>query len=216
VLQVHPEVTAATFTRANVSGIAGGRAGQSNPHFLDARFFQREIYQVYRQAFGERLGIFLFPFPPTLSRSGISPTTFAQRLEHFFESLSESIACAVEIREPQYLTLEYARVLAAVGAAHVFTTWTGMPSLMEQARQVPTSSERIIQVVGPSGRGESRRQRFAPFDAIRAANGKMRRAVVDLLQAGLDQPTYVLVHNEAEGCAPLTILALARMLVARL
>ena len=29
-------------------------------------------------------------------------------------------------------------------------------------------------------------------------------------------PTYVLVHNEAEGCAPRTIIALARMLARRL
>ncbi|MFC1611657.1 DUF72 domain-containing protein [Myxococcota bacterium] len=212
ILQVHPEVTTARFTHRNVSGIANGRGGQFNPHFLDSRFFLNEILHIYQGAFGERLGPFLFTFPPTLGRAGISPEAFAERLEKFLSELPDDLVSAIEVREPEYLTLAYARTLAMYGASHVFTTWPGMPPLEEQARAVPTSPEVMIQVVDPSGR-KSRRERLQPFDQIQAADPKMRQAVVDLLQASRGLPTYVLVHNEAEGCAPLTILALARMLL---
>ena len=39
---------------------------------------------------------------------------------------------------------------------------------------------------------------------------------IGLMDKSRGIPTYVLVHNEAEGCAPLTVLALARMLVEQL
>jgi uncharacterized protein YecE (DUF72 family) len=216
VMQVHPEVTTFRFTHQNLSGVAAGRAGQVNPHFLDSRFFQNEILHVYRSAFGERLGPFLFTFHPTLGRAGITPEAFAERLERFLSELPRDVACAVELREPQFLTLDYARVLAVHGVSHVFTTWPGMPPLVEQARSVATSPEIMIQVLDPTVGRPRRRERLLPFDQIRAPDQKMRNAIVDLLVATRGIPTYVLVHNEAEGCAPLTVLALARMLVERL
>jgi uncharacterized protein YecE (DUF72 family) len=216
VMQVHPEVTTARFTHQNLSGVARGRAGQVNPHFLDSHFFRTEILDAYRNAFGERLGPFLFTFPPTLARAGISPEPFAERLERFLIDIPEDVACAIELREPQFLTLDYARVLAKQGVGHVFTTWPGMPALVEQARSVATSPEIMIQVLDPTAGRPHRRERLLPFDQIRAPEQKMRHAIVDLLVATRGIPTYVLVHNEAEGCAPLTVLALARMLVDRL
>ncbi len=214
ILQVDPLLTTPRFTHASHAGAARGPPGQVNPRFLDSRSFAHEILPTYRQAFGERLGPFLLTFPPTLARAGISPTAFAERLEGFLAAQDPSVAFAVELREPEFLTVGYARLLALYGVSHAFTTWSGMPSLLEQARAVPTSPEVVIQVVDPTGKGESRRARLAPFAAIGAADARLRQEVVALATANLGIPTYVLVHNEAEGCAPLTVLALARMLVA--
>jgi uncharacterized protein YecE (DUF72 family) len=215
VMQVHPEVTTARFTHQDVSGVARGRAGQVNRHFLDTRFFVNEILEVYQNALGARLGTFLFTFPPTLRRSGISPAVFAERLDRFLSDLPKNVTSAIELREPEYLTGDYRRLLASHAAGHVFTTWPGMPSLAEQARFVLPAARIMIQVLDPTGR-PGRRVRFQPFDQIRAANPTMRHAVVDLILATRGIPTYVLTHNDAEGSAPLTLLALARMLVAEL
>jgi uncharacterized protein YecE (DUF72 family) len=215
VMQVHPEVTTARFTHQDVSGVAHGRAGQVNRHFLDAHFFVNEILEIYQNAFGMRLGTFLFTFPPTLRRAGIPPAAFAERLDRFLSDLPQNVTSAIELREPEYLTRDYARLLACHDAGHVFTTWPGMPSLAEQASSVLSPARIMIQVLDPTGR-PGRRARFEPFDQIRAADPTMRNAVVDLILATRGIPTYVLAHNDAEGCAPLTLLALARMLVAAL
>ncbi|MBI3178524.1 MAG: DUF72 domain-containing protein, partial [Deltaproteobacteria bacterium] len=71
VFQAHPEVTTPRFTHSE-RAFWGGRIG-ANPHFLDARFFAHEVLPTYREVFGDRLGPFLFAFPPHLSREGIDP-----------------------------------------------------------------------------------------------------------------------------------------------
>lgn len=212
ILQVHPDVTTPRFTRRH----GGGRGGQANPRFLDSRYFVNEILSTYRDVFGGRLGPFLFTFPPIMARSGISETAFAERLERFIHALPEGLAYAVEVREPELLTLPYAKILAAYGVSHVFTTWPGMPPLPDQARLVPTSPELIVQIVDPTGDRAKRAAELEPFDAIKHPDQSMRDDVVDLLVGMRGVPTYVLVQNEAEGSAPLTIVALARQLTRRL
>jgi uncharacterized protein YecE (DUF72 family) len=212
-MQVHPEVTTPRFTHADPE-LAIGREGSVNPHFLDSRFFLHEVLEVYQAAFGERLGPFLFVFPPQLEKAGIGPDAFASRLQHFLRVLPEDLAYAIEIREPTYLTRQYAKLLAAFNVSHVFTTAAHMPPLLEQAQLVAASPELIVHVVDPTTEGASRRQRLEPFDQIRDRDPTTRREIVRLLTAMRGVPSYVLVHNEAEGSAPLTILALARMLVA--
>jgi len=135
-------------------------------------------------------------------------------LHRFVDALPKDLAYAIELQEPRYLTLTYAKLLAAYNLSHVFTTAPGMPPLLEQARLVPTSPEIIVHVVDSTGQGATRRAAFAPFDQIRERNISTRREIVRLLTAFKGVPAYVLVHNEAEGSAPITILALARMLTA--
>jgi uncharacterized protein YecE (DUF72 family) len=210
VLQVHPALTTPRFTRAGEQVL--GPAGQVNPHFLDSRFFLTEVLPGYQDAFGDRLGPFLLVFPPELGRAGISADAFSARLERFLAALPAEVACAIEPREPALLTPAYARLLALYGTSHVFTTWPGMPPLLEQAKAVPTSPEVMIHLVDPTGKGRERRERLAPFSTLRAVDPRIREQVVALMKANLGIPTYVLVHNEAEGSAPLTIVALARLL----
>ncbi len=203
VFQAHPEVTTPRFTHSE-RALWSGRIG-ANPHFLDPRFFTHEILPTYLDVFGDRLGPFLFAFPPYLAREGIDADTWAARLDHFLAALPGDVAAAVEPREPALLTTRYAEVLMRRGAAHVFTTWPGMPPLAEQAQNVPLGPEIIVHVTGPG--------RFARCHRIQAPQPRLRAAVVDLLRATRGIPAYVLVHNEAEGSAPLTVLSIARSLV---
>jgi hypothetical protein len=55
---------------------------------------------------------------------------------------------------------------------------------------------------------------FAPYDRIREANPSLRGDLARLARtaAALRIPAYLLVNNRAEGSAPLTIAAVARML----
>ncbi|MBI5511281.1 MAG: DUF72 domain-containing protein [Deltaproteobacteria bacterium] len=213
VLQMHPEVTTPRFTHADAA-LASGRSGSVNPHFLDSRFFLQEVMPHYLTAFGDRLGPLLFVFPPQLAKAGITPAAFAERLHRFLAALPPELDYAIELNETPYLTLTHAKLLAAFNVTHVFTTAFGMPPLFTQARLVPKNPELILHLVDPTGRGGARRAELEPFDQIRDRQVDLRREVVRLLALMKDLPAYVVVDNELEGSAPLTILALARMLVA--
>jgi MinD superfamily P-loop ATPase len=55
---------------------------------------------------------------------------------------------------------------------------------------------------------------FAPYDRIRDPNPELRSDLVRLVETAeqLRIPAYLIVNNRAEGSAPLTIAAVARML----
>ncbi len=212
-IETHRSVTSPRHWHHDTSH-AGGAPGTVNLHFLDAKHFKTEILAPCEAAFGDRLGPFILAFPPTLARSGVRPEAFVERLHRFIQALPEQMAYAVLLNEAQYLTRGYAKLLAAYNLSHVFTTAAGMPPLLEQARLVPPSPELVVQVADPTGDFVARRQALQPFSKISDRRENMRREIIELLQTTQGVPAYVLVHNEAEGAAPLTVLALARMLAA--
>jgi len=57
-------------------------------------------------------------------------------------------------------------------------------------------------------------ERFRPYDRVQAPREDMRRDLVRLVRQITEQgaDAFVLVNNRAEGCAPLTIRALAKEL----
>jgi uncharacterized protein YecE (DUF72 family) len=57
-------------------------------------------------------------------------------------------------------------------------------------------------------------ERFRPYDRILAPREDMRRDLVRLIRdiAAQGADAFILVNNRAEGCAPLTIRALASQL----
>ncbi|MFM8642199.1 MAG: hypothetical protein ACKOEP_05105, partial [Phycisphaerales bacterium] len=56
---------------------------------------------------------------------------------------------------------------------------------------------------------------FEPFDALRAPDPATRSEIAALLAAAsADRPAFVVCNNKAEGCAALSIRALAEEVVA--
>ncbi len=58
---------------------------------------------------------------------------------------------------------------------------------------------------------------FQPYDRIQDRNPELRADLARLIETAVKAriPAYVLVNNRAEGSAPLTIAAVARMLAER-
>jgi uncharacterized protein YecE (DUF72 family) len=148
----------------------------------------------------------------------LSARAFAEQLDAFFAALPRDLPYAVELRERTHFTPGYRRVLERHGVAHVYNYWTAMPSIAEQMRAIPPRiAPHVVArlLLAPGTRYEEQRQRFAPFDRLQAPDLGMRAEVVALLRS-VDLPIYVLVNNKAEGCAPLTIRALAELLAGTL
>jgi len=109
-------------------------------------------------------------------------------------------------------------VLREQNVAHVFNAWTRMPSIGEQVL-VPgafTAPFVVVRALLRPGRAYAEAvEAFAPYDRIREPNPQLRADLVELIRRALALriPAYVLVNNRAEGNAPLTIAAVAGLLV---
>lgn len=190
---------------------------QASPDFLNPDVFLEAVYQPHQRDFADHSGPFVFEFQTIARRSGVGPEEFADRLDRFFSALPREGQYAVESRNPDFLTPMYFAVLREHGVAHVFNSWTRMPSIGEQL-DLPGS------LTGPFivGRALLRRgltfddavDTFAPYDRIREPNARLRRDLVRLIETAVKAriPAYLLVNNRAEGSAPLTIAEVARML----
>ena len=194
-----------------------GRAGVENPRFLDSRVFREEILPAYEKGFAGHGGPFVFEFPTEWQPTSESRQRFVARLDAFLAELPPSHAYSVELRTPSYFTTDYFDVLRRRNAAHVFNWWTRAPALLEQwkAAQPLPATFALARILVPPGVPYARAvERFRPYDRVLAPREDMRRDLVRLIrnitEAGAD--AFVLVNNRAEGCAPLTIRALAHEL----
>ncbi len=195
----------------------GARAGTHNPSFLDPSRMRTEVLAAYEEAFVDHAGPFVFELPPI--PRGHLPTDgeLARSIERLLSALPSRFSYAFELRNRELLTPRYLDVLRAHGAAHVPNFWTGMPPIGEQldipgVLTAPFVVARVM--LPPFTRYEERKADFAPFDRIAAPQHALRADIVRLARAcaAAGKTLFVIVNNKAEGCAPLTIRALAQAL----
>ena len=221
VMKVWDEVSALSYPE---HARAGARAGQPNPRFLDVGTFAEHIALPVEETFRPHLAAHVIEIPPT--RHAPDVARFEASLDRFLHEAAPFGPFAVEVRDARLMTDRYFEILAARGASHCFTFWSRMPSLGRQRA-------RVAQVLGgggvlgpvvvarlmlPQGRSyEAQKSAFEPFDRIVVPQPAMRADVVALSEACAEAglPLYVIVNNKAEGSAPRTVEALARLLAER-
>ncbi len=210
VSKVWDEITTAVFpTHARY----GARAGQRNPHFLDASRFLSQVLEPYR-AHAEHFGPFVFELTP-MPRGTFEDVELAQRVGAFLDALPEGPSWAFELRNRELMTPRWHDVLRAHRAAHVFTYWTAMPSLRAQlaSHGKITSPFAIVRLMlPPFMRYAEKKAEYAPFNRLIAPQDDMRDDVVNILRAAAEADCvegFVLANNKAEGSAPLTVREIA-------
>lgn len=204
-------------TSAILTGPPGTGPRRANPDYLEPQRLLEEIVAPFQEVFEDHAGPVLLQFPPAPSPERLAARPFAERLGRLLAALPPTLRYAVELRDPALLTEDYRDALAENGVAHVYNYSGTMPMPAEQAKVVPidTAPLAVIRMLMPPGnRYEDRREALAPFNRLAAPDETMRRQVVSLAlaAASTNRPVYVLVNNKAEGCAPLTIRALAQLL----
>jgi uncharacterized protein YecE (DUF72 family) len=191
----------------------GKKRGAANARYLDASYVTDTVVAPLVEGLASKLGAILFQFPPELEVA--EPGAFAERLQRFLCALPAVARYAVEVRNPELLTREYAEALVAGGGLHCHNLWTTMPPLGAQARLIPPVARSPLVVRWLLRHGDpyaGASERFAPFDRLAEPDPQNRDRVADLV-ARADAhgvPAIVLVDNKAEGCAPLGIVELAR------
>lgn len=194
--------------------------GQPNPDFLNPDLFIEAVLDPCLAHFGDHLGPLVFEFQAITRQQHVTPQGFADLLDRFFAALPRTAPYAVEVRNEEYLSPAYFAVLREHGVGHCFNSWTRMPSIGEQldlpgAIGAPFIVARAL--LRPGRYYAAAVDAFQPYDRIRDRNPELRADLVRLIETAVKAriPAYVLVNNRAEGSAPLTIAAVARLLAER-
>ena len=192
----------------------GARAGRRNPRFLAPHLFLAEVLPAYERAFVPHTGPFIFELAPVRDLGPEEQRAILIAIERLLHHLPRSFSYAFELRTPPLLSARYLDILGAHGAAHVLSSWTGMPSVPTQLalKGVLTAPFVVARLTLPPGiRYEDAKQRWAPFDRMQKPELALRQAIATLAARCADEgrTLSVLVGNKIEGSAPLTVRALA-------
>lgn len=192
----------------------GARAGQSNPHFLDAALFTRAFLEPC-EPMRANLGLLMFEFSHFWPGDFARGRDFLELLDAFLAQLPRGWPYAIEIRNRQWLRPEYFATLARHGVTHVFNAWADMPEVGEQLSQSGSETNPALlaaRFLLREGRSyEQAVKLFTPYGELKEPNAGGRAAAVALARRGLaSQGTsrvLIFVNNRFEGHAPGTISA---------
>lgn len=206
----------------------GGRGMQANPAFLSPELAVQEFVQPALAGLGEKTGALVFQLSPL-------PGPLRARLPEVLAQLAAMLRAlpslrrqapdavvAVEVRDPAFLTPAFASVLRESGATFCLGVHPKMPPIAEQLPLLRALWPGPLvcrwnthRMHGAYGYDDAER-RYQPFDRIvdddPATRGALARVIAATAQGG--QHVYVSVSNQAEGCAPLSIAALAQDILA--
>jgi uncharacterized protein YecE (DUF72 family) len=187
--------------------------GERNPDFLNADLFKDAVLGPYHRAFSDHAGCFVFEFQPMRGKDLPDPARWVDDLDGFLRQLPRDVRYAVELRNRELLSDAHGAVLARHGVAHVFNSWTEMPTIGEQIElpwtfPAPFTVARAL--LRPGRRYADAVKLFEPYDRIRDPQPELRQDLLRLVAEALRRrvEALILVNNRLEGNAPGTIRAL--------
>jgi len=228
----------ALVTDAVLRGERGAPAG-INPAFLDLDQALERFVAPAVEGLGSKLGPLVFqlsPLPPEFWNSPEAAHATLGRLGEFLARLPRELGgvvpvYAVELRNPELYTPRFVKVLREAGVRLVVGIHSAMPAAIRQSaalRAMEASQEdgEEWQLKGPlvvrwslhAGlRYQQAKDRYAPFDRLIDPDITTRATLAHLIHVAVrsGQEAYVIANNKAEGCAPLSMIELARAVVGR-
>jgi uncharacterized protein YecE (DUF72 family) len=207
-------------------------AGTPNPHFLDPAFAVAMVLRPAIEGLGDRLGPVVFQFPPLdLSARGAlgGMSGFLSRLEAFLSAVRASLPAdaaatlAIEVRNREFFTgdgaARYADCLIAGDAVHSHLAHPTVPAISAQRQslegRLPGRGAIVVRwMLRGNFSYDGAAAAFEPYDALRAPDPATRAEIASLLAcASAVRPAFVVCNNKAEGCAALSVRALAEEVV---
>ena len=190
---------------------------ERNPDFLNADLFKEAVLAPYARVFRDHAGAFVFEFQTMRGKDLPEPAAWVDELDAFLRQLPHEFRYAVELRNPELLTDLHGAVLARHGVAHVFNSWTGMPTIGEQLElpwTFPAGFTVARALLRPGRAYADAVKLFEPYDRIRdpqpAVRHDLLRLVAEVMRRRME--ALILVNNRLEGNAPGTIQALVEMM----
>jgi len=193
----------------------GRRAGQSNPHFLDASLLA-DAFLGPCETLRDKIGLLMFEFSHFGPGEFMRGAEFVEDLEAFLSKLPPGWPIGVELRNRQWLRPEYFAALDRHGVTHIFNAWSDMPPVKEQMALSGSRTNPNL-LVGRFLLREGRKydeavKCFSPYTELKDPNPGEREAAARLVQQGRNSngqaKVLIFVNNRFEGNAPGTIRAI--------
>lgn len=187
-----------------------------NPDFLNAALFKDSVLGPYERVFKDHAGAFVFEFQAMRGKDLPDPIQWADQLDDFFNQLPRDFRYGVELRNSELLTGVHGEMLKRHGVAHVFNSWTEMPPIGEQIELGWTFSANFTvarALLKPGRRYSDAVKQFQPYDRVQEPQTDLRKDLLRLVSEAHRRrmEAFILANNRAEGNAPGTIRAVARM-----
>ena len=190
----------------------GKRAGQDNPHFLDAELFVASFLAPLAP-YQAQIGTLFFEFSQFHASDWERGREFVAYLDDFLGRLPKGWDYSVEIRNESLLHPRYFEVLHQNGVAHTLNSWSRMPPVDEQMRMIGVETAEFCSarfLLRPGRNYDQAVEAFSPYTEIKEPNKEARMSLAKLLSRsalGKSRRRYIYVNNRLEGCAPWTIVA---------
>ena len=200
-----------------------GQGRQANPDFLDPDLAWRTFVQPALEGLGAKVGALVFQLSPL-------PLAQLQRWPELLQRLHALLRAqpalaptapdgvlAVEVRDPQCLTPEFAAVLRATGATYCLGLHAKMPPLQDQLPLLralwpgPLVCRWNLHRRHGAFGYEAAKAQYEPFDQLIDPDDETRTHLARVIAGtcGAGELAYVTINNKAEGSAPLSVAALA-------
>jgi len=193
----------------------GVRGGKLNEQFLNVALFSSAFLGPC-ELFRHNIGLLIFEFPHFYASDFAQGRDFVNALDQFFAQLPNDWRYGVEIRNRNFLRPEYFGSLARRGVAHIYNSWTDMPSVNEQLMLLDSHANpeffggRFL--LKPGRTYEEAVRLFSPYDRVKEVNEEGRAAGAKLIEAaaagGGRTQAFLYVNNRFEGNALETIEAM--------
>lgn len=212
-----------------VQRASDGRGVQPNPAFLDPQVAIAQFVQPALDGLRAKIGALVFEIPPL-------PAGLRRDMPAKFERLGRMLAAlpalttiapdgviAVEVRDPDWLVPAFRDVLRAHGARYCLGLHPRLPPIDAQLPLLralwpgPFVCRWSLNRLHGAQGYEAAKAGYAPFNRLVDPDPFTREALARIIRgtAAAGYPVYVSVNNKAEGCAPLSVIELARAVGAR-
>lgn len=187
----------------------GQLAGTKNPDFLNVELFEDAFLRPLEEL-RRKQGAIIFEFSTFHPNSGITYEGYVDLVDTFLARLPGGYEYAIELRNSEFLTEEYLKMLASHGVAHVLNNWTRMPPIVDQIKiaGVLTGSFSVARALLKPGRTyEEAVELFQPYEGVKEVNPELRKGLVESVHRCIAEgkTLYAYVNNRAEGNSPKTI-----------
>ena len=195
--------------------------GTEGARFLDSQFAVDAVIEPLREGLGSALGTLLVQFPE-MGIKASECNDFLRQLDRFLSDLPDAVPISVEVRDRVLLGDSIAGVLAAHGVAFGHAIHPSRPPLAEQLDRLGSALESVTApavlrwLLRAEHSYQGAQALYEPFDRMLEPDVRSREeaAAYCRLESLRGRDLFVIANNKAEGSAPLTLLELAKAIVA--
>lgn len=188
-------------------------AGKSNPYFLSVDLVHDLVKNL--EPMKTKIGMIMFEFEYLNKQKMSTADEFIERMDSFLRELPKGYRYGVEIRNPNYLKKEFQSLLLKHSASFVLLHGYFMPSAWDVQKKIDLLyfNPLVIRAHG-TDRSAIEEKTNGVWNNIVIDRSAELEKIADVIKKMIvhGNTVYANINNHFEGCAPMTIERLKKIL----